>query len=203
MITPRLSVHIGMVGLVPETGKKRVPRRKLNATSYVVLGLLSYAPATSYDLKQFVARTVGNFWAFAHSQLYDEPARLVADGLIAETVEESGRRKRTYEILPAGREALRLWLADRTLGPVEVRDLGLLKLFFAGFGTPADILRLAEDRRDSHRQRADDYTAQRAELTGYADRWQLNTIELGIRYERCVERFWADLLAELREEQQP
>ncbi|MDR4215877.1 PadR family transcriptional regulator, partial [Bacillus paralicheniformis] len=47
--------------------------------------MLTYGPATSYQLKQRVARSVGNFWAFAHSQLYDEPARLVNAGLVTQT----------------------------------------------------------------------------------------------------------------------
>ena len=176
--------------------------RKLNATSYVVLGMLSYAPATSYDLKQFVGNTIGNFWAFAHSQLYDEPARLVRDGLVAETVEEGGRRRRTYSILPAGREALRAWLSSPTLDQTEVRDSGLLKLFFAGFGNDQDLLQLARDRHKSHRERAEGYVEQRAEIVDYADRWQVKTLELGLRYERCVEQFWADFIEELEQERQ-
>jgi PadR family transcriptional regulator, regulatory protein AphA len=162
--------------------------------------MLANRPATSYDLKQWIAHTIGNFWAFAHSQLYDEPARLVADGLVSESVEEGGRRRRTYEILPAGREALREWLASPTTEQTEVRDSGLLKLFFANLGEPADLLRLARDRHESHQARADSYTEQREEIADYADGWQLKTIELGIRYERCVEQFWADFLAELADE---
>jgi DNA-binding PadR family transcriptional regulator len=165
--------------------------------------MLATRPATSYDLKQWVANTIGNFWAFAHSQLYDEPTRLVADGLVSESVEEGGRRKRTYEILPAGREALREWLASPTTEQTEVRDLGLLKLFFANHGEQADLLRIARDRHESHQARADSYTEQREEIADYADRWQLKTIELGIRYERCVEQFWADFIAELDSEIDP
>jgi PadR family transcriptional regulator, regulatory protein AphA len=175
--------------------------RKLTATSYVVLGMLSYSPATSYDLKQWIANTIGNFWAFAHSQLYDEPARLVADGLVSEEVEEGGRRRRTYSITPTGREALREWLSAPTVEPTEVRDLGLLKLFFLNFGTRKDLMQLARDRRESHRSQADAYEEQRAEIVDYADRWQLRTIELGIRYERTVEQFWADFLEELEAEE--
>jgi len=172
-------------------------RRRLNATSYVVLGMLSFGPATSYDLKQRVANTVGNFWAFAHSQLYDEPARLVADGLVSASVEEGGRRRRTYSIEPAGRDALRDWLATTTGDQVEVRDLGLLKLFFAGLAEPADLVRLANDQERSHRERAEGYAAQRERVAAYADRWQLRTIELGIRYETCVAEFWTEFIAEL------
>lgn len=183
----------------PEPGPAK-RARKLNATSYVVLGMLSHAPATSYDLKQRVGYTIGNFWAFAHSQLYDEPARLAEDGLVTAAAEEGGRRKRTYSITPRGREVLREWLASPTTDQTEVRDLGLLKLFFSTFGSPDDLRRLARDRHESHKARADNYLAQRERIIDYADRWQVSTLELGIRFERCVEQFWAEFLAELEAE---
>jgi virulence activator alpha len=140
--------------------------RKLNATSYVVLGMLCHGPATSYDLKQ-------------------------------RSVEQGGRRKRTYSITRAGRKALRDWLATPTHEQTEVRDLGLLKLFFAAFGEREDLIRLARDRYESHRARADGYLRQHERIVDVADEWQLKTLELGLRYERTVEQFWADFLAEL------
>nr|WP_052478614.1 PadR family transcriptional regulator [Kibdelosporangium sp. MJ126-NF4]CEL19448.1 Transcriptional regulator, PadR family [Kibdelosporangium sp. MJ126-NF4]CTQ94754.1 Transcriptional regulator, PadR family [Kibdelosporangium sp. MJ126-NF4] len=174
--------------------------RKLNATSYVVLGMLSFGPATSYQLKQRVGQTIGNFWAFAHSQLYDEPARLAAAGLVSQSTEEGGRRKRTYAITDEGREALAEWLAEPTLEQTEVRDTGLLKLFFGCGASADDIRKLAKDRYQSHRARADGYIQQRAEIEAIADRWQLKTLELGMRYERTVERFWKDFMEELDRE---
>lgn len=183
--------------VTPEPARAPDRQRKLNATSYVVLGMLCHGPATSYDLKQRIAYTIGNFWAFAHSQIYDEPVRLVSDGLVSETVEEGGRRKRTYSITRAGRNALREWLATPTHEQTEVRDLGLLKLFFAGFGERENLLQLAKDRYESHRARADSYVEQHGRIVDAADRWQVKTLELGVRYERTVERFWADFIAEL------
>ncbi|MFL6143088.1 MAG: PadR family transcriptional regulator [Labedaea sp.] len=183
--------------VLPEPMRATEQGRKLNATSYVVLGMLCHGPATSYDLKQRIGYTIGNFWAFAHSQIYDEPVRLVADGLVSETVEEGGRRKRTYAITGSGREALRDWLATPTHDQVEVRDLGLLKLFFASFGDRADLLRLARDRYESHRTRADSYEEQHERIVDIADPWQVKTLELGVRYERTVERFWGEFLADL------
>jgi DNA-binding PadR family transcriptional regulator len=185
----------------PEPARATGRARKLNATSYVVLGMLCHGPATSYDLKQRIAYTIGNFWAFAHSQIYDEPTRLVADGLVTETVEQGGRRKRTYSITAAGRAALQAWLATPTPEPTEVRDLGLLKLFFATFGERADLLRLARDRYESHRAVADGYADLHERIGEVADPWQVKTLELGMRYERTVERFWADFIAELESEE--
>ena len=54
-----------------------VADHRMTPTSYLVLGLLADGPATSYQLKQRVAMSIGNFWEFAHSQLYDEPVVVV------------------------------------------------------------------------------------------------------------------------------
>jgi PadR family transcriptional regulator AphA len=174
-----------------------VADHRMTATSYVVLGLLSDGPATSYELKRRVAASIGNFWEFAHSQLYDEPARLASAGLVETSIEEGGRRRRTYTITDAGRAELVRWLAERTPGRTDVRDPGLLKLFFARHARPHDIRNVAIDQLRSHKERADQYEDLRRQLTGVADQWQLKTLELGIRYERTVEGFWADLLDEL------
>lgn len=170
---------------------------RMTATSYLVLGLLADAPATSYELKRRVALTIGNFWEFAHSQLYDEPVRLAAVGLVQTSTESGGRRRRTYTITDAGRAELAGWLAEPTPGHTDVRDPGLLKLFFAKHARPGDVRAIAADQHRVHRERADQYERTHQLLAGSADRWQMKSLELGIRYERTVEGFWADLLKEL------
>src|SRR5215510_13614233 len=86
---------------------------KLSPTSYLVLGLVAAGgPCTPYDLKRLVAETVGYFWTFPHSQLYAEPARLAAAGLLSERRERGGRNRRHYTITEAGRAAVRAWLAE-------------------------------------------------------------------------------------------
>ena len=76
--------------------------------SYLVLGIVAVrGPSTSYDLKRFVQLSVGHFWPFPHTQLYAEPARLAEAGLLEETREESGRRRRHYAITDGGPRAAR------------------------------------------------------------------------------------------------
>lgn len=172
---------------------------RMTATSYLVLGLLADGPATSYELKRRVALTIGNFWDFAHSQLYDEPMRLADAGLVEISAESGGRRRRTYTITDAGRAVLASWLAEPTPGRTDVRDPGLLKLFFAKYARVGDVRNIAADQHRSHRERAEQYERTHAMLAGSGDRWQIKSLELGIRYERTVEGFWADLLKELSE----
>lgn len=181
------------------TERGPVADHRMTATSYLVLGLLADAPATSYELKRRVAVTIGNFWDFAHSQLYDEPMRLSEAGLVETVTETGGRRRRTYTITDAGRAALAAWLAEPTPGRTDVRDPGLLKLFFGKYARTGDIRGIAADQHRSHRERAEQYERTHAMLEGAGDQWQVKSLELGIRYERTVEGFWADLLEELPE----
>ena len=89
------------------------------------------AAATPYDLKGLVeAVASGNFWTLQHAQLYTEPARLAAAGYVTEEREEGGRRRKRYTITDKGREALREWRRAPTGELAELRDHGLLKLFF-------------------------------------------------------------------------
>jgi hypothetical protein len=64
---------------------------------------------------------------------------------------------------------------------------------------PRDLRNLAADQHRSHRERADEYERIHRLIGGSIDRWQLKSLELGIRYERTVEGFWAELLEELPE----
>ncbi len=154
---------------------------------------------TSYDLKQMVAGSVGYFWPFPHSQLYAEPARLAAAGLLDEEVETVGRRRRLYRITPAGRKALRAWLAEPTGEGTEVRDLGLLKLFFAASGSDGDVAALADAQRAVHEQMLAEYDALHDAITGEAGEWELSTLELGRRFEQLTIDFWAEVGAHARQ----
>ena len=167
----------------------------LTPTSYLVLGLLAVmGPSTSYDLKRAVRRSIGEFWSFPHSQLYAEPARLAEAGLLEERREETGRRRRMWSITAEGRGALERWLADPAGEVTEIRDLGLLKLFFGSQTAPEHVRALAVANADLHRRRMQRYEALGAELADRRiDAHQRATLELGLRYERTATAFWEDL----------
>ena len=138
------------------------PDLSLTTTSYLVLGIVGeLGPSTPYDMKQFVARSIGYFWSFPHSQLYAEPVRLAAAGLLTEEVEQGGRKRRTYRLARSGRKALERWLAEPTAEPTEIRDLGLLKLFFGSLTGSPERRALAEEQRRAHHRRREEYEALR------------------------------------------
>ena len=164
----------------------------LGPSSYIVLGLLGqYGPGTSYDLKRWADESVGYFWTFPRSQLYAEPQRLAALGLLAEAQEEGGRRRRTYSVTPAGREALQGWLVEPAGFP-ELRDLGLLKLFFSQQGSAGAMASLAAEQLALHRARLEEYECLKTE-TPVTDS-EMRPLRMGLLYERASIAFWTEML---------
>jgi DNA-binding PadR family transcriptional regulator len=168
---------------------------RLGPVSYLVLGITALrGPSTPYDLKRFVQLSIGHFWPFPHTQLYAEPERLAEAGLLAETREESGRRRRYYTITDAGREQLREWLAEPVTSPTEIRDLGLLKLFFSELSGNEDIVALAHEQAAAHRAKLATYDAIHERFADRPDlAIRLLSLELGTRLARAAESFWEDV----------
>jgi PadR family transcriptional regulator AphA len=117
-------------------------------TSYAVLGLLSLRPWTTYELAKQVRRSLNWFWPRAERKLYDEPRRLVADGLATAEEGFTGKRRRTtYAITDDGRAALAAWLDDPP-APRSHESEGMVKVFFAD-GGDLDQLRVTLDRLEA------------------------------------------------------
>lgn len=104
-------------------------------TSYAILGLLSVSSWTTYELAKQVRRSLSWFWPRAERKLYDDPKKLVADGLATAVRDFTGQRPRTtYTITDEGRTSLRDWL-DRPAAPRSAEFEGMLKVFFADAGS--------------------------------------------------------------------
>jgi PadR family transcriptional regulator AphA len=178
---------------------------RLTPTSHLVLGLLAReGPSTPYDLEAHVAATLGNFWSFPHTLLYTEPPRLAALGLVTERREADGRRRRIFAITPAGRSALESWLDRPSDGSTELRDPGLLQLFFADLASAEARLRLASQQLAIHQAKLAAYREDERH-EGRPDRpragqrtiehWRGETLPMGLRYETAAVEFWTDVVA--------
>jgi DNA-binding PadR family transcriptional regulator len=174
----------------------------LTPTSYLVLGLIAReGPSTPYDLKRHVTATIGHFWTFPHALLYKEPARLTELGLLTEEREGGGRRRRLFMITRAGRQALRTWLTHPARQPTELRDLGLLQLFFADL-EPATANAIAQEQIALHRTQLAVYEAGRTaapreprSTSPTVEQWRGVTLRMGLLYERAAVEFWAAVAA--------
>lgn len=171
---------------------------RLTNTSFVVLGLLDLAEdeATPYDLKRFAQLGVFDFWSIPHTQLYTECKRLAAGGLLSERREEGGRRRRFYKLTAAGREALERWRDEPTEAFFELRDPGIVKLFFGG-----DPVLLAEAQVRAHKAKLAQLEAVHAQVDPHSPlipqkiRGMILAAELGMEAERVMIRFWSRLLS--------
>jgi DNA-binding PadR family transcriptional regulator len=168
--------------------------RDLSPVSYLVLGLVACGASTSYELKQKVADSVGFMWSFPHSALYAEPARLVGLGLLADEQEEHGRRRRLYTITDDGRAALEGWLREPATEPPQLRDLGLLKLFFSNLTNESEVQALAEAQAAVHRERLAIYKQiEAAKPAEPDDPFPYATLRMGLMCENAFIAFWEEI----------
>ncbi|HKD77623.1 MAG TPA: helix-turn-helix transcriptional regulator [Ktedonobacterales bacterium] len=166
-------------------------------SSYIILGLLEMlGPQTPYELKKEVDGSIAYFWDVPRAQLYVEPERLAGLGLVAEEREEGGRRRRVYRILDPGRVALRSWLRDTAQVPVELRDTGLLKLYFGFALSREELVRMAQVQAEMHRQRLQEYGRIAQSLRTIPDGiFALATLHMGMQYERLSIDYWDEIAA--------
>jgi DNA-binding PadR family transcriptional regulator len=187
------------------------PGAQLSSTSYLVLGLLAREGAsTPYDLKRHVAATIGHFWSFPHALLYKEPPRLVGLGLLTEERELQGRRRRLFSITSAGVGALRAWLERPSWEATELRDPGLLQLFFADQGSSGARGDIAREQLPIHRSRLAGYEEEEQVERGSEgandghltlEHWRGQTLRMGVLYERAAVEFWEGVTADVAAEE--
>jgi PadR family transcriptional regulator AphA len=130
------------------------------ALRYAILGALTSAPSSGYDLARLFDTGLSSFWFASHSQIYPELRRLEEAGLIESTPSTVGAKleKRVYSVTPAGLDDLKAW-AGGAPQYRPVRDPERLQLIFSDLLDAADVRRHLE----AH---VDHFSAIRAELLG-------------------------------------
>lgn len=165
---------------------------RLSATARVILGLLKSGPRTGYDVKRVTDFSTRYFWRASYGQIYPELRGLEADGLVRAREEPHGRRqRRVYELTAAGERVLVDWLGA-SFEQFELRDEGLLKLFFGE-------LLSDEALRDLVRRRREWYELSREEFGALADRLgeiegpSAEVLRYGIDLMEWNAAWWGDL----------
>jgi DNA-binding PadR family transcriptional regulator len=112
----------------------------LSPTAYVILGMVSREPRSGYEIKAAVDNSTRFFWAASYGQIYPELKRLSEAGLVEGVDGSRGDRKRTvYAITADGEAALKDWLRQPPQTS-EMREEGLLKLFFSSVLPPEEAV---------------------------------------------------------------
>ena len=112
-----------------------------NKTKYAVLGLLTYAPLSGYDIRRIYAQSLGNFWSESYGAIYPILKRLEEEGLATREVAAPGRQarpQRLHDHRPRPRGDAPLAGAAARAGPERVELL--LKLFHGWEVGPAVMI---------------------------------------------------------------
>jgi DNA-binding PadR family transcriptional regulator len=172
-------------------------------SKYAILGMLSIAPMSGYDIKKEVENSISNFWSESYGQIYPVLKSLIAEKLVTKNVQsEAGKPDRhVYALTAKGRKELRRWLLEG-FAPKVQRNEFLLKLFFgAEIGTKTNIAHV-EQYRELQRALLQKYTAVEKELTReYAGEpkaaYWLMTVRYGEHISRALLAWCEKTLAEL------
>jgi DNA-binding PadR family transcriptional regulator len=136
---------------------------ELSPTAYVILGMLGWRPMSGYEVKSIVDKSTRFFWAASYGQIYPELRRLSDAGLIeGKPSPQGGRKRNVYRLTAAGRRELRSWLQTEP-EIYEVRDEGLLKLFFAAATNGESAPGTLDAMRRAHEERVERLKAVEAE----------------------------------------
>lgn len=126
---------------------------RINKTRYAVLGALTVRPASGYDIKKFMDRSISFFWTENYAQIYPVLKQLEEEGLVfKETENTPGRPPRNvYHITEEGRAELNDWLLLPAEQPTFRWEL-LLKLLFSGDIPTENVIEKLEKKRSEEQQ---------------------------------------------------
>jgi DNA-binding PadR family transcriptional regulator len=171
----------------------------LNPTAYVILGMVSREPRSGYEIKALVDKSTRFFWAASYGQIYPELRRLSEAGLVEGAEAPRGERRRTvYSITTAGEDALRDWLRQPPRA-YEMRDEGLLKLFFAGALPREEAVEIVGAMRRRHAELVERLRAIEPKALEKEDPYPLLVLRGGIEFNQWFEGWCERMEAQLLE----
>lgn len=162
---------------------------KLKPPAFLMLGMVRLGATSGYAIKKAADISTRVFFPTSLAQVYPELARLENQGLVSRHDDPHGDRARSfYEITEQGEDVLLAWLRSERVVPTQLRDEGLLRLFFADALPGEDQVALVRRMRERAR-RAE--TWMRDEILPAAE-----AVEgAGFRHPSTVARLGADTYA--------
>jgi PadR family transcriptional regulator, regulatory protein AphA len=162
---------------------------KLKPPAYLMLGMLRLGARSGYAIKKAADVSTRFFWPTSLAQVYPELARLEREGLVTRHEDPRGARARSaYEITDEGEAALLAWLRSTLEAPLQFRDEGVLRLFFADALPNEDQLTLVRRLRErAHSAK----THMRREIIPLAEAFE----QAGTRFPAVVAHLGADTYA--------
>ena len=122
---------------------------------FVILGLLALQAMTVYEINKALERGVSLFYSASFGSINAAIGRMLEKGWVSgEEKVESGRNKRVFHLTPAGRAAFQDWLAS-DIEAEKVKDPALTRLYFMGFASAQERIRVLEGHLEKLRRTLD------------------------------------------------
>lgn len=155
---------------------------------HALLTALVERPSSGFDLAARFDKSIAYFWPASHQQIYRELARLEEAGWVRSSPDENARGgRKVYEVLEAGREALRRWVAEPS-EPRPLREELMIKLRADAAVGPCGLQEVLLRRLAGHQAQLAEYLAIEARdfvpgVGNRAQRLQHLVLQAGIQLE--------------------
>lgn len=145
-------------------GSKPAGKPNLAATSWALLGMLSYEHELSgYDIRKWIDWSMRFYFGSpAYSQIYSELKKLERLGLVTSRVENTGatRNRRLYKITEAGLDAAIRWANEAPVDPPTLKHGPLLRVTLGHLSSPERLKEVLQEHvafaDEMHRRAAKD-----------------------------------------------
>ncbi|MEP9350703.1 PadR family transcriptional regulator [Xanthobacter sp. KR7-225] len=170
---------------------------------FALLGLIAIQPASGYDLKRTIERSIYYIWNATSPQIYNTLAKLREEGFITsvDLPQRSKPDKKIHAITEEGRAALQAFLNEPIRSSVT-RDEVLLRIFFGNFADRATIHKELLSNLERIREECAYLESVEARITAHpgpkmeARKFQLLSLRMKVAQLRAMEeelvRFLAD-----------
>ena len=85
-------LDIYLLDMLGKKTGKGIDNRNGTATPDALLGLLSMAPMSGYDMRTVISQSIGHFWSESFGQIYPALKRLTAEGFVEKKTERQKGR---------------------------------------------------------------------------------------------------------------
>lgn len=163
-------------------------------STYAVLGLVSLAPMSGYDLARAAEASISHFWPISKTHIYSALGQLESLGYIEgdDVTQEGLPDKRVFTITPEGERALDEWVGSEKLPKEHTRAPFLIKMFF-GHRVPRsrvlDLVRSYREEAEQERANLEEIIELLANVPDAA--YPRATALFGLRIHEAIVR-WAD-----------
>jgi DNA-binding PadR family transcriptional regulator len=169
---------------------------------FALLGLIALKPASGYDIKRIIDRSIYFVWNVTGPQIYNTLRTLREEGLVSsESVAQQGKPdKQIHSITPKGMQALQEF-ANEPVRASVTRDDVLLRIFFGNFADDDVVVRELGAYLDRIRNERAFMEATEARIRAHpgerhkAREFQLLSLRLKVAQYRAMEQELARFLA--------